>query len=71
LTSKVDTLPRQISVEFHFNDDDVKYPFMAKTGAELALTFLHLGQLGYAAISQEINPIAPDCCSELSFFKVL
>lgn len=70
LSSRDSTLPRQIAVEFHFQDNDAHYPFMAHTAAELALAYLHLGQLGYAPISQEVNLAAQECCSEASFFKV-
>jgi hypothetical protein len=61
-------LPHQIVIEFHFGNNRV--PVMAQSGAELALAFLHLAQLGYAQHSQEANDGFPECCSEFSFLKV-
>lgn len=70
-TSKEPTLPHQVAVEFHFEHDDIRYPFMAHSGAEMVLAYMHLGQLGYASFAQDINAHSPYCCSEVSFLRVV
>jgi hypothetical protein len=64
-----DELPLQISMEFHTRLHDVNAALPA-TAAGLALVFMHLAELGYGAYSQEVNPMAPDWCSEFSFIRI-
>lgn len=60
-----DLLPDELSMEFHVGEGS--WPV---TTAELAVTFGHLANLGYAAYAQEVNAGAPHCCSEFTFMRV-
>jgi hypothetical protein len=71
LSAKDPSLPRQISVEFHFNFALHQAPEEARTGAELVLGLLHLAQLGYAEYFLEVNPQGVECCSEFSFIRLV
>lgn len=66
-----DALPSEISVEFHVGWSlPAHQQNSPNSTAELALVFLHMARLGYAAYSQEVNPIDPRCCCEFSFLRL-
>jgi hypothetical protein len=65
-----DVLPSEISMELHARGDR-QIGMKPTTSGQLALVFSHLANLGYAAYSQEVNVLAPGCCSEFTFIRLL
>lgn len=65
-------LPDELSIELHagINPNSTGWPTTPQTTAELALTFMHLANLGFVAYAQEVNAGAPQCCSEFTFMRL-
>lgn len=65
-----DNLPQELSMEFHAAPHLHNRGVWPSSVGELGLSFMHLANLGYAAYSKEVNPLAPDCCAEFSFLRL-
>jgi hypothetical protein len=64
-----DALPSEIAVEVHV-ETQRQTGYWPGTAGQLALMFSHLANLGYASYSQELNPVAPHCCSEFTMIRL-